>query len=81
MVKNDDLIVIPRKEYEALLRAKKSESPSDIIVKRTMRVPKRLEKFYDKVDQELTEALREIKAGKVSKSFSSIKELRQSLES
>ena len=58
----DDVAVIPRKEYDALVRAKNGAREL-ITVKRTMKVPKKYEKFYDELDQELTESLREVDAG------------------
>ena len=76
--KDTDLVVIPRKEYEALMRTKNgSRKPIDstVVVKHTMKVPKKYEKFYDGVDKELTEVLRDVRAGKVSKSFETTDEL------
>lgn len=58
-----ELVAIPRKEYEALLRAGKKDQA--IIVKRSpsFRVAKKHEAFYDALDQELTETLRDYDAG------------------
>ena len=75
-----DIAVIPRKEYEALVRAKNG-AREPITVKRTMKVPKKYEKFYDEVDRQLTEALQEMEEGKVSRTFDSVEELIASLES
>ncbi len=63
-----ELVAIPRKEYEALLRARKGpHASSAIVVKRSpsFRVAKKHEAFYDALDQELTEALQDVKAGNV----------------
>ena len=62
-----ELVAIPRKEYEALLRARKQPRASAIVVKRSpsFRVAKKHEKFYDALDQELTETLRDVEAGNV----------------
>src|SRR3989338_6642360 len=59
----DGFVVLPRREYEDLLRAKQV---NDIVVKR--------EKLYDELDKELTESLREIKEGKVSDIFNTYEE-------
>ena len=74
----EDVAVIPRKEYEALLRSKK-EDKQPIVVKRTMRVPKKYEKFYDELDKELTESLREVEAGHYYGPFDTADELIKSL--
>lgn len=82
--KDADLVVIPRKEYEALIRAKNGAGKHrdhTVVVKRTMRVPKKHEAFYDQVDKELTEVLRDVRAGKVSEPFETVDELIRSLES
>ena len=74
--KEHDLVAIPRKEYDELVRAKRPAG-SDIIVKRSpsFRVAKKHEKFYDALDQELTEALSEVENGKVSGPFDTVDEL------
>lgn len=63
--KERDLVAIPRKEYEALVRAKKPPK-EPIVVKRSssFRIAKKHESFYDALDKELTEALREHDEGK-----------------
>lgn len=86
LAKNDDLVVIPRKEYEALVRRKNTEKKpidSNVVVKRSpsFRVAKKHEKFYDTLDQELTEALRDVEAGNVYGPFETVEEMRKSLES
>ena len=48
----EDVAIIPRKQYEELMREKNNRKP--ITIKRTMRVPKKYKKFYEEVDQELT---------------------------
>lgn len=81
LTKGEELVVIPRKEYEEFLRSKKPPE-REIVVKRSksFRVPKKYEKFYTKLDQRLTKALREVQAGKVHGPFHSVEELRKSLE-
>ena len=63
LIKEKDLVLIPRKLYERLLR---STGNKDMVVKRdaSFKVPKKHEKFYNELDKELTVAVREIKAGK-----------------
>lgn len=80
----EGFVVLPRKEYkeyEDFLRVKQQQNNDDIVVKRdkSFKVPKRHEKFYDELDKELTESLREIKQGKVVGPFSNTKDLFKSL--
>lgn len=76
----EGFVVLPRREYENLLRAKQGNS---LIVKRSIsfKVPKKHEKFYDEVDKELTQAVREIKRGQVIGPFNNAKDLIKSLHS
>jgi len=80
ITKGEELIVIPRKEYEMLL-ARKITKP-EIKVKRSasFRIPKKHEPFYKKLDQELTKCLIDSEKGNIVGPFSSAKELKQSLE-
>ena len=70
---DDELVAIPRKEYEKLLRTQE-RSEYNPVVKHTMGVPKKREKFYRQLDRELTEALRDVKAGKTYGPFNTAKE-------
>lgn len=81
MIQNDDLVVLPRKEYEALIRAKNGQKKS-IVVKRSpsFRVAKKHEPFYDALDKELTEALREVAEGKGYGPFDTVDELFKHLD-
>lgn len=59
-------VVLPRQEYESLLRAKQG---SPVLVKRRGSTKKHQE-FYTQLDKDLTIAFREAKAGKnLTKSF------------
>lgn len=82
LTKGEELVVIPRKEYEAFLRSQKKHPPPMLMVRRSpsFRIPKKYEKFYAKVDRRLTKALQEVSDGKVHGPFDSVKELRRSLE-
>lgn len=77
-IKEADLILIPRKEYEDLLRIRKKNG-GNIVVKHTMKVPKKHEKFYEKLDKELTAALREYSQGKYYGPFETAEEAIRSL--
>ena len=79
LIKNDDLIVLPRKLYESLLRAQNN----NIVVKRSasFKIKKGQEKFYNKLDKDLTQTLREVKQGKVIGPFDNVKDLMKSLNS
>ncbi|MBI2591724.1 MAG: hypothetical protein HYW34_03550 [Candidatus Brennerbacteria bacterium] len=83
LIKNDDLVVLPRKEYEELLaKQARQTGKREIKVKRSVffRVPKKHERFYEKLDQELTECLKDCENGNLIRPFSSVKEMRRSLE-
>ena len=81
LTRGEELVVIPRREYEEFLRSKKPQNEK-IVVKRSksFRVPKKYEKFYDELDKELTETLQEVEEGKVSGPFNSVQEFKKSLE-
>lgn len=59
ITKGEELIIMPRKEYEDLIFSKREKN---------------------NLDNELLEALKEIKQGKLIGPFSSVKELKKSLE-
>jgi hypothetical protein len=79
LINNDDLIVLPRKLYESLLRAQNN----NVVVKKStfFKIKKGQEKFYNKLDKGLTQALHEVKQGKVVGPFSNVKDLMKSLNS
>jgi len=68
----EGFVVLPRREYEDLLRVK--QNSNDGVIKRdsSFKVSKKHEKFYDELDKELTESLREIRNGKTIGPFSSL---------
>jgi len=72
---NNDFVIIPRKQYESLLREKTSNY-DNVVVKRSasFKVPKRHEKFYSHLDKELTATLREVNEGKVVGPFNTAEE-------
>lgn len=63
-IKKADLILLPRQEYEDLIRARETLAKA-VRVKRspTFRISKKHEKFYDRLDKELTESLRDYYKG------------------
>ena len=76
LIKEKDLVLIPRKEYEAFLKLRKNID-GEIIVKRSksFRIPKRHERFYNELDKELTLRLREYyRGGKSHGPFESAEE-------
>lgn len=81
LIKEKELVLIPRREYEKLLA--KQTIRQEIKVKRSssFRIPKKHEAFYSKLDEELTEILKECEKGKISKSFATIEEGKRFLES
>jgi hypothetical protein len=62
VTKGEELVVIPRKDYEEFLRLKKEKISKS-----------------GKLDKDLQEAMQQVLDGKVSKPFSSVKELWRSL--
>lgn len=81
-MREKDLVLIPRKEYELLLN-RPGNNKEEIIVRRSksFKVPKRHEKFYDKLDKTLTQRLREYEAGKFHGPFETADEVFRFLES
>ena len=79
LIQNDDLVVLPRKFYESLLRGHDS---NQITIKRdaSFKIKKGQEKFYDDLDKDLTEAIREHRAGKSIGPFKTVAALREALE-
>lgn len=81
LIKNDDLIVLPRKEYEKLLARRTAKQEIKVKRSASFRVPKKHEKFYEKLDEELTKALKECEEGKCYGPFETIEEGKRFLES
>lgn len=81
--KGDELVIISRKDYEKFLRRKNGNNTNNIIVKRSrsFKVPKRHEKFYDELDKELTNSLREYEKGNYHGPFETAEEGIKFLES
>lgn len=82
IIKNDDLVVMPRREYEKLLHFKELKTHEAVrSVKRlpSFRIPKKHEKFYQKVNKELNEALTEYRAGRYYGPFNTAEETIQFL--
>lgn len=79
-IKEADLVLVPRREYQYLIRAQR-ELAKNIAVRRSQsfRVPKKHEKFYDELDKELTKALREYYQGKYYGPFETAEETIQFL--
>lgn len=87
LIKEKELVLIPRREYEKLLKkqimstGKQAAKQETKAVKRSVSfyVPKKHEKFYEKLDKGLTKRLRDYEKGKFVGPFSSIREMRTSL--
>ena len=79
LIKNDDLIVLPRKLYESLLRGQKS---SQIVVRRSpsFKIKKGQEKFYDQLDRDLTEAISEYRVSKKVGPFQTVADFKKYIE-
>lgn len=79
LIKNDDLVILPLKFYESLLRGQKNDH---ITIKRSpsFKIKKGQEEFYDQLDKDLTQAIREYKAGAKVGPFKTVAALRKFLE-
>ena len=80
LIQNDDLVVLPRKFYESLLRGQKNGNQITIKRDASFKIKKGQEKFYDQLDRDLTEAIREHRAGKSMGPFKTAAALREALE-
>ncbi len=81
LIKEKELVLIPRREYENLLKGQAAKQEIKAVERSaSFRVPKKHTQFYEKLDQELTECLKDYGKGKFIGPFSSVKEIRQSLE-
>ena len=81
LIKEKELVIIPRKEYEKLLAGQTVKQ--DIKVRRSasFHVPKKHERFYKKLDQDLAERLKDYKKEKYHGPFETIEEGKRFLES
>ena len=81
LIKEKELILIPRREYDKLLK-KQTTKRETKVVKRSasFRVPQKNAKFYEKLDKELTKSVMDYEREKFVGPFSSVKEMRRSLE-
>lgn len=79
-MKEKELVIIPRQEYEKLLAGQDVRQETGVKRSASFRVPQKHERFYKKLDQELTEALKDVKNGRLVGPFVSVKEMRKSLE-
>lgn len=81
LMKEKELVLIPRREYEKLLERRAIKR--DIKVKRSpsFSVPKKHERFYEELDKGLTKSLRECEEGKCYGPFETVEEGRKFLES
>ena len=79
-IKKADLVLVPRREYEDLVRARK-ELTKKMAVKRSpsFMVPKRHEKYYNKLDKQLTDSLRDYYQGSYYGPFKTADEAVRSL--
>ncbi|MBI2122418.1 MAG: hypothetical protein HYT98_04875 [Candidatus Sungbacteria bacterium] len=63
-IKNADLILVPRQEYEELIRAREILTKTALIKRSpSFHAPKEHKKYYDKLDKELTESMRDYYSG------------------
>ena len=80
LIKEKELILIPRREYKKLLAGQIAKQEIKVKRSASFRVPKKHERFYEKLDKELTKSLRECEEGKCYGPFETVEELKQSLE-
>ena len=80
LIKEKELVIIPRKEYEKLLAGQTVKQEIKVRRSASFLVPKKHERFYEKLDQELTECLKDRENRDSVGPFFSIKELKRSLK-
>ncbi len=75
-MKDTDLVLVPRKEYEDLLRARQVLAQA-VLVQRSpsFRAPKKLQNYYDTLDRRLTKSLRNYYQGRYYGPFETSSEL------
>ena len=75
-IKDADLVLVSRKEYEELVRARKILTKTKVI-KRShfFHVPSKHEKFYEELDKNLTRSLRDYYQGEYYGPFETPKEV------
>lgn len=79
-MKEKELVIIPRQEYEKLLAGQAMRQGAGVKHSVSIRAPQKNERFYKNLDKELTEALKDVKNGRLVGPFVSVKEMRKSLE-
>lgn len=80
LTQKGDLVVIPRKEYEELLRVQKQRKNTTRL-KPIDAEKNRHPEFYAQLDKDLNVAIKDYKAGRAYGPFESVEESRLSLES
>lgn len=81
LIKEKELVLIPRREYKKLLAGQAVRQEIKVRRSASFSIPKKHEKFYEKLDKELTECLREYKKGRYHGPFETIEEGKRFLES
>ena len=79
----EDLVAVPRDIFEDFLIWQKKTKITSPKIKhcKSFNISKKHEKFYNELDKELSEALKEYEKGKAIGTFNSVKEMMNSLES
>lgn len=77
LLKEEELVLISRKEYEAFLLSSEKKEKKTLSVKRStsFHVPKKHEKFYAQLDKRLDKATQEAMNGKIVGPFDNAKDL------
>ena len=81
LIKEKELVIIPRREYEKLLAGQAVKREVKVKRSASFYVPKKHERFYAKLDQELTERLKDCESGKCYGPFETVEEGKRFLES
>jgi len=74
ITKGEELVVVPRKEYEGLLRFYRIQR-----IKKKKVAKKRLAQKEPKLSRGLLQALKEVEEGKISKAYTDVNELIKAL--
>lgn len=81
IIKDEELVAIPKREYEKLLHIKiKNSASSNKKDDISIRISKKKGEFYTKLDKGLKEALEDVRAGRMFGPFDNAKDLIMSLK-
>jgi len=81
LIKEKELVIISRREYEKFLAGQAAKQEIKAKRSASFRIPKKHKRFYEKLDQELAECVKDYKKGKYHGPFETIEEGKRFFES